>query len=249
MPKSDRLFKLRSDVSMFFHCLKKYGLARTIVLVKASIYYRMSHFEGIRYDSRFAVDTNQVIHLEDLTTPANYTLGTNYVGSSPLLFRHTIAMLPNTPSELVFIDIGCGAGRAVMLAAEANFKSIIGWDIARELIDMGRRNIEAFRRISGNKTPISLDVVDATKAAMPDASCVLYFFSPPYPDPVLTACLHNAHQSYQRNPRPMFLILINDHNPRISLDFPYLTRVQSARSHAKAAFFRWLFSANVFQIR
>jgi SAM-dependent methyltransferase len=194
------------------------------------------------------VQTCQLVHLDDLTTPTDVTRGTNYVGSSPAIVRHTFGLLPVAPAALTLVDLGCGPGRVVMLAAEAGFGQVIGWDIGEELVAVGRDNLERFRRASGHATPARIEVTDATSAPLPDGPCVLHFFSPPYPDPVLAACLRNAHRSYLDSPRDLFLILVNDHNPRITEDFPFLSRVEPSRSRLRAAVLRWLFSANVYRI-
>ncbi len=240
---------IRSDLGLLVRSLREHGVARTVTNIKASILYRLCQIQGRRHDERFGVETSRLIHLDDLTTAADDLRGTNYVGSATGPVRHAIGLLPRRPEELTFVDLGCGPGRVLMLAAEAQFKEVVGWDIAFELVEAGRANIERFRQVSGNETPVRLEVADASRASLPDGPCVLHFFSPPYRDPVLGACLLNAHRSHEENLRDLFVILVNDHDRNLTRDFPFLSRVEPTRSRLAAALMRWAFSVNVWRIR
>ena len=49
-----------------------------------------------------------------------------YQPSSSVLFVKTIAALPVKPEDSVFLDVGSGKGRVLVLAAEAGFRKAIG---------------------------------------------------------------------------------------------------------------------------
>ncbi|MEI7447617.1 MAG: class I SAM-dependent methyltransferase [Burkholderiales bacterium] len=249
MPRADRVLRLGSDLRLLVQSIARYGVSRTITLIQASVYYRVCQIQGRRLDARLGVNTSQLLHLDALTTSDGVTRGCNYVGSAPGIVRHAFGLLPRPPGELSLVDLGCGSGRVLMLAAEAGFKEVIGWEIAQELIDAGLANLERFRQVTGNTTPVRIERVDATRAPLPDGPCVLHFFSPPYRDPVLQACLENAHRSYLARPRDLFVILVNDHDRALTDDFPFLTRVEPSRATLTAALLRRGFSVNVWRIR
>lgn len=67
--------------------------------------------------------------------------------------------LPMRPKDFVFIDYGCGKGRALFIAAEHSFKAAIGIEYASDLASIAKRNIELTMGIF--QTPIQCLEMDA----------------------------------------------------------------------------------------
>jgi 2-polyprenyl-3-methyl-5-hydroxy-6-metoxy-1,4-benzoquinol methylase len=63
-------------------------------------------------------------------------------------------MMAALPQKMIpratFIDIGCGKGRVLLMAAEHGFRKIIGIDFAADLCLTARGNVEQYRRCSDN---------------------------------------------------------------------------------------------------
>jgi SAM-dependent methyltransferase len=59
-------------------------------------------------------------------------------------FRATMAHIAGQPGEdlsrFTFVDLGCGKGRALLLAEEYEFKKIVGVDFAKRLVKIALRN-------------------------------------------------------------------------------------------------------------
>jgi tRNA1(Val) A37 N6-methylase TrmN6 len=85
----------------------------------------------------------------------------------------SIAFIGLTPSDYRFIDLGCGKGRMLIVAAELGFKSCVGVEFADELAQLAAKNVAA----SGFKS-IGIVHGDAGNYAFKDEPFVLYLFNP-----------------------------------------------------------------------
>lgn len=100
-----------------------------------------------------------------------------YQPTSSVLFHKALASLPVDVKGDVFFDVGSGKGRALVLAAEAGFKKVIGIEYATELSDMAIANIERVRSRFPN-TEFDLHEGDAVAFGLPKGVHVVYLFNP-----------------------------------------------------------------------
>ncbi len=100
-----------------------------------------------------------------------------YQPSSSVLFKKAMEALPFRPDGKLFLDVGSGKGRAMILAAEEGFAEVVGIEYAAELIDQAHVNIEkvrgkfpetVFRMVEGN----------AIEFGLPEGTDVAYLFNP-----------------------------------------------------------------------
>ena len=50
------------------------------------------------------------------------------------------------PGESVFVDLGCGKGRVLLMAVECGFKRVVGVEFAHELCEIAKRNVSIYRK-------------------------------------------------------------------------------------------------------
>jgi SAM-dependent methyltransferase len=127
-----------------------------------------------------------------------------YAPSDYRTFSKVLNAIPVATGYDVFLDLGCGLGRAVVLAAQRPFKRIIGVEISSELVERARRNVaQARRRLRCQ----AVDVFEGDAAAflIPDDVTLVYMFNPFCGDP-LVSVLKNLGQSLVRKPRAIRLI-------------------------------------------
>ena len=103
------------------------------------------------------------------------------------------------PNRDVFIDYGCGKGRAVVVAATHPFRRVIGVEFAPTLADVARENVAAA------KSHLRCDDVEiVTENAMhyvvPDDANVLFLFNP-FSKHVMEGVLDRIRESLDRSPR------------------------------------------------
>ena len=125
---------------------------------------------GIRTFGAYAPD--------ELSIEADSKMGGHlYQPSSSIIFEKAIKSLPFDLKGKVFLDIGSGKGRAMILAAEAGFSKVIGVEYATELNDMAHTNIETVR----NRFPdtiFELHEGDALQFEIAQEVDVIYLFNP-----------------------------------------------------------------------
>jgi SAM-dependent methyltransferase len=112
-----------------------------------------------------------------------------------------------TPNDFVFVDVGCGKGRVLLMASLLPFKRVIGVDFSPAMVDMAKRNVALAR---GARRSGAIEVVHADAAAytFPEEHLVIFLFNPFGPR-VLTKVLENLKTSLQARPRRAFLLYNN----------------------------------------
>ena len=79
--------------------------------------------------SRYKITGNQLAHATEYM-PVNY-----------FTLEQLLSHLPDNATKGVFLDIGCGKGRAMCVAASYGFKKVTGIDFAKQLIDAAEKNL------------------------------------------------------------------------------------------------------------
>jgi SAM-dependent methyltransferase len=142
-----------------FHLLQHYGLRKT-----AAVCVAMIDDQHVRsFDRKYGVRTSGHIELSDTSFDASkLDKATSYGPVNAWGFRKLLQVL-NLPKSFAFVDLGCGLGRACIIAAEYGFGKVTGVELAPELCKIARENVFN-RRVSGAKdVPIQIiegDVLD-----------------------------------------------------------------------------------------
>jgi len=115
----------------------------------------------------------------------------------------------------VFLDLGCGAGRQLIVAAKYGFQRVIGIDLAPELIALARENVSNVksRWILGSSrrtTPIDLVCSDVLDYDIPPTVSVVFMFNP-FRGALFSAVLTKLLHSVDEYPRRLRIIYSNPH--------------------------------------
>jgi hypothetical protein len=98
------------------------------------------------FDARFGTDTARQVPADELQGVGDNRLHAGkYQASVPGHFRRLMTAVP-APPQSVFVDFGCGKGRALMLAAEHGFRRVVGVEFAHDLCAVAARNLEGYTR-------------------------------------------------------------------------------------------------------
>lgn len=144
---------------------------------------------------------------DELSIEADSKLGGHlYQPSSSVIFEKAMNLLPFNFEDKVFLDIGSGKGRALILAAEAGFKKVIGVEYASELNDIAHTNIETVRGRFPN-TEFVLQEGDALHYDIPEEVDVIYLFNP-FDETATSELLKKVKPAFERR-KPLFLIYVH----------------------------------------
>lgn len=136
------------------------------------------------FDLAHGTDTGGLILPEQLRTAHPRSTHTSaYYGMSPSRFRAALQVWLETPpaypvAEYSFVDLGCGKGRALLLATEQPFRQAVGVELHRGLVRTARRNLRMWRRSGRARCPAQVVAGDATEVELPPGPCLLYLFHP-----------------------------------------------------------------------
>ncbi len=127
---------------------------------------------------------------------------TAYVGVPPSTLRAFLSELPVRYEDYSFVDIGCGKGRALLVAAEFPFRRLFGVEIASELCDAARANVALNRDWEER---ISVVNEDATTFVFPVGPLIFYLYHP-FRDPILRRFLKGLARELRRSSRSVLLV-------------------------------------------
>jgi Histone methylation protein DOT1 len=147
------------------------------------------------------IDTGGEVLLKDigLEHPDRY----RYVPSGRSVIPRLLRRI-GAGAEDVFIDVGSGKGRAVFQAARWPLKRVIGIELAEELNEVARYNVEHNRDRLKCKD-VELITCDALEYVFPDDLTIAYFYHP-FGGETFERVLRNLIASFDQNPRDLHLI-------------------------------------------
>ena len=111
-----------------------------------------------------------------------------------------ITALREDPQALTFIDLGCGKGRALLVAANLGFQHVIGVEFVHQLAEIARKNL-AHR---GTANAVVAEG-DAAKYRFPNCDMVVYLFNP-FSQEVMQKVVANLRESHARK---LYVIYVN----------------------------------------
>ncbi|WP_051683874.1 class I SAM-dependent methyltransferase [Blastococcus sp. URHD0036] len=135
------------------------------------------------FDVRRGVRTRGFLRNADDITPLSVGRDAQYyqpIGLRPL--RDLVRTIPLSPATTSFVDLGAGRGRAVLLAAELGFATVLGVELDDRLAHEGQQNIGRWRhsRVGAGRESQDVRIMhgDAARASLPDGPLVVAMFNP-----------------------------------------------------------------------
>jgi hypothetical protein len=132
-----------------------------------------------------------------------------YQATDPALFREMMASLPIAFDRFIFVDLGSGKGRTLLMASEYPFRRIVGVELIAELHRAAEENIRLYHSTAQRCSQIEAVCSDACEFVLPDTPLVLYLFNP-LPAAGLLRVVRNLERSLEQSPRPVWIVY---HNP------------------------------------
>jgi len=146
---------------------------------------------------------------------------TIYMPVSYSLLEETFKQLKNgsTQQQTHFLDLGCGKGRALCVAAHLGFRKVTGLDFAKNLCEAAKKNLA----ITKQKIPeLEYKVInnDAFYFEIPDDVDCIFFFNP-FDEIIMSAVVNNIFASLKSNPRKITIIYVNPLHKELFLKAGY----------------------------
>lgn len=143
-----------------------------------------------RFDRANGTETSGLVPLWQLSIDsANARYGERYEATTEDELVEALAFLDEPLYTFSFVDLGCGKGRTLIVAARLNFKEVVGVEFARELADIAKDNL--VRQGASRATVMH---ADAASYAFPAGNTVVYLYNP-FSEQVLAQVLENMRAS------------------------------------------------------
>jgi SAM-dependent methyltransferase len=130
------------------------------------------------------------------------------VDYDPISYRSFLFALRHAeihPGKDVFLDYGCGMGRALVVAARHPFRKVIGIEKSAALCATAEANVARVK--SRLKCDVQIVNSDARVFAIPDETTVIYMFNP-FTGSILSSAMERIEASLARAPRRLTILYI-----------------------------------------
>ena len=166
--------------------------------------------QEIKGEKKYGINTTGADELRMLEKKGiDITHATIYMPVSYPLLEELFEQLNNKLSQLLyhFLDIGCGKGRALSVAAQHGFSKLSGIDFSKELCISAEKNLAIIKQ---NFPSIEYTIInnDAFYFDIPaDADCIFLFN--PFDELIMSAVVQHICNSLQSNPRSLYIMYVN----------------------------------------
>jgi SAM-dependent methyltransferase len=166
------------------------------------------------FDERYGVDTSGLIGDAELRSGhSNDVFNTAYYGMAPSRFRWVMeSWLADETHDAIenysFIDLGCGKGRAVLMASELGFREVVGVELHAALAKTAEANVAMWTAAGRAVCSVRIVCQDATEFVFPLGACLVYLFHP-FTAPVLKRLIERLEVDFAQRPGMLDLIYFN----------------------------------------
>jgi len=155
--------------------LRATGTRATLSLVAAHLRGVFRHQAADAFDLRHGTDTARTVppwKYKNDSPSARYGAPYQTVDYQALEEALKASVRDRNPATLTFVDIGCGKGRALIIASGLGFKQVIGVEFVHQLAEIARKNMVT----AGVANAVVIEA-DAAGYRFPETDMVVYFFA------------------------------------------------------------------------
>jgi SAM-dependent methyltransferase len=132
-----------------------------------------------------------------------------YYQATPVgAFRRIVRESGVDPARTVFLDLGAGRGRALLLAADLGFRRVVGVELDPVLCTQARANAGLWRARHGGLPVIEVRTGDAAAVDLPPDDLFVFLFNP-FGAQTLGQVLRRLAQAQREHPRRITLAYLN----------------------------------------
>jgi SAM-dependent methyltransferase len=190
--------KFISYIKYFFYIAYNWNIGIAWYIIK----------QEIKGERKYGINTTGADELKKLEDKGiDITHATIYMPASYELLEELFTKIGPQGSVNHFLDIGCGKGRALCVAAHHGIQRITGVDLSKELCDAAKENLFITKQ---KIPPLNYNVInnDAFYFEIPsDVDCIFLFN--PFDEIIMSGVVNNIMRSLKKDPRKMTILYIN----------------------------------------
>lgn len=188
------------------------------------------------FDREHGIDTSGLISGRELGAGHVHDLhSTAYYGIAPSIFKIAIEKWAEALDPAVFeleqysfVDLGAGKGRAVLLASEYGFRSVLGVELNGGLAAIAERNVTRWEELGRTRCAIKILNQDATVCRLPQAPLLVFLFNP-FGHQVIAKVLDILKKEMEQTGQPVDVLYINPEFGFVPDRFPGLQKLWTRR--------------------
>jgi SAM-dependent methyltransferase len=192
-----------------------------------SIAFFIIYYE-IRGEKKYGINTSGFDELKHLQKKGiDLTHSTIYMPVNYYMLEKMLSEVNQFPNNKSFLDIGCGKGRAMVVAAHYGFNKIRGIDISKKFCEEAKENFDSVK----DKFPgvdFKVELQDAFYYKIPIDVTVIFIFNP-FDEVIMSGVVENILISQEKNPRTIYVVYINPLYESLFLENQFV----KTRSHKK----------------
>lgn len=176
-------------------------------------------YHEIRGEKKYQLNTTAPSELKNLTiVSGDPKQGSRYEAVNYFILEQLLARVVQLTDSRSFIDLGCGKGRAMVVATHYGFTNIKGIDFAKEVCDSATKNMQAVSKIKNIQyRVICSDVLDYQ---LTENDSVFFMFNP-FDKQVLFNFLENVEASLEKHPRIIYFLYASPRHIELFFEFEY----------------------------
>lgn len=192
--------------------------------VKLALFTSYHEWRG---ELKYGINSTSFQDLSALTITGNQlSFATEYMPASYFTLEKIFAHLPAAAREGDFLDIGCGKGRALCVAAHAGFTSVKGIDFAKELLVDAECNLQHTKQLF---PALNYELLwqDLSGLTIADSVSTIFLFNP-FNEVLTQLLLHKIQDSLNKAPRPFYILYATPRHEELlfEADYDVLYRVK-----------------------
>ena len=163
----EKLGRVRSHYRMFgFWDTIRYGLVHLLLRTRDD-----------EFDREYGTDTGTVqsMRYDEQPKPGQIVQS---IPTHPRVLRYILRNLGIDYREFIFIDFGCGKGRAILCASDFPFARIIGVEWSNNLSAIAKRNLQIYNSSRQKCTKLEVHCMNVLDYEFPASNTVLYMYNP-----------------------------------------------------------------------
>jgi SAM-dependent methyltransferase len=177
------------------------------------------------FDWRYGTSTIQIESLDDLQIASqNVIHGQRYQPTGAAAFQAIMKHVPPDEGD-VFVDLGCGKGRSLMLAVLLGYRKVVGVDFSQVLCEVARNNLKLFLSRTQKQAKALVICADVADYELSDEETVLYFFHP-FDEKIMRIFLDRLTASLERRPRRCRLVYYLPRHEEVLAAYPRFRKVR-----------------------
>ncbi len=118
-------------------------------------------------------------------------------------------------NDSIFIDVGSGMGRNLLIASEYPFKKIIGIEISEYLNEIAEKNIRIYKTETQKCTNINSFCGDVLNFDLPESKCLVLYFWEPIDEVTFGSLFRKLTESIKSKEQKVFLIFLGKVFPEV----------------------------------